>query len=318
MAIGSTGFGFTGIAPEVTKGTALAATHYIPVTRGEPTEATSVLLDQGMRASMTTTYGAVKGTTSASYDIEGDVFLDTIGFPLVGIFGADATTLAGPFLHTISLLNSGTGQCPSYTIWDYNGLQARKYPAATCSSLSLRLSAQELLTYSASYATFASVTDTTPTPSFSALDPVAGWVGTVNIAGGGTSTIVEEAEINFSRNVSVVDTIDGTANPSQIWQGPLSVSGRLTMVADAETEFTRYTAVTKPSLVFTFAQGTANIIITCTSVTYTDAKIERGEDYTQTSVQFEALGNTTDAGASGGLSPCKVLLTNAFAASAYD
>jgi len=41
------------------------------------------------------------------------------------------------FTHTFSLLNSGTGQGPSFTIVDYQGLQARKYAASTLASLSI-------------------------------------------------------------------------------------------------------------------------------------------------------------------------------------
>lgn len=316
MAIGNTGLGFIGIAKEATKGTAVAATAYIPVTSSSPNEATDVLIDQGMRNSMTTSYGSVKGTTSASLDLEGDVFLDTIGWPLTGIMGADAATGGPTFTHTISLLNTGTGQGPSHTLHDFNGLQARKYAAGTWSNVSLRFSAQELLTWSGSITSNASVTESTPTPSFTTVQPVAGWVGTATIAGG-ASTLVEEAEITFSRNVSVVQTIDGTADPNQIWQGPIDVSGRMTLVADAETEFLRYTGVTNPSLVFNFVQGAASITVTMTSTVYTDAQITRGDDFTQTAVQFTALGNTTDAGASGGFAPAKITLVNLIAGSIY-
>jgi hypothetical protein len=221
-------------------------------------------------------------------------------------------------VHTCSLLNSGDGQAQSFTLTDYNGLQARRYAAATESSLSLRLSAQELLTYSSAFTTFASVTLATPTPSFSALAPIAGWTGTVSVAGS-PNALVEELDLTFSRNVTPVFTVDGTSDPSQIWQGPLSVSGRIMFLAADETEFTRYLGVTSfPAVVVTLTQGTATIVVTMTSVVYTTAKIERGDDFSQVSVQFEAIANATDAGASGGLSPAKVVLTNSVAGSTYD
>src|SRR5690606_41604349 len=88
-APGATGFGFFGLALESTKGTAVAASAatWVPVSRADGDEATDILPDQGMRGSMATLYGAVKGTQSASYEVEGDVFLDTIGFYLAGILG---------------------------------------------------------------------------------------------------------------------------------------------------------------------------------------------------------------------------------------
>lgn len=318
-APGATGFGFTGLARETTKGTEVAASHYIPVTRADGDEATDVLPDQGMRGSMATLYGAVPGTKSATYDMEGDVYLDTIGFFLAGIMG-EASFLAGPpNTHVFSLNNDRAttkGQCPSFTIWDYQGLQARAYTASTLSSFTLRCSAQELLTYSASFTTNASTTETAPTPSFGTLAPIAAWVGTASVAGV-SSTLVEEAEISFSRNVSVVQTVDGSQNPIQIWQGPLSVSGRLMFVAPDEAEFLRYLNVTQPSLDLAFTQGTGSLTLAMEQLVYNSAKIERGEDFTQVSAQFDAVANTTNVGASAGFGPITVTLENDVATDIY-
>lgn len=327
---GATGFGWTGIALESTKGTAIAApTHGIPVTRADGDEATDVLPDQGMRGSMATMYGAVKGTQSASYDIEGDVYLDTFGFFLAAILGeSDFTAGVGtPNTHEFTLNNDRAttkGQCPSYTIFDYQGLQVRKYAAATCSSLSLRVSAQELLTYSASFTTNPSVTDTDATPSFGTLLPLPGWNGTVTI-GGSANSLVEEAEITFSRNVSVVQTVDGSTSPLQIWQGPLSVSGRVMFVAAAETEFLKYLSVDDGAspdgqvpMVFSFTQGDNSLAVTMSQVVYNSAKVERGADYTQVSAQYDAIANTTDAaGASAGFAPVQVTLLNDITTGTY-
>jgi hypothetical protein len=325
---GATGFGWTGIALETTKGTAIATpSHGIPVTRADGDDATDVLPDQGMRGSMATLYGAVPGTKSASYEIEGDVYLDTFGFFLAGILGESDFTAGTPNTHEFTLNNDHAttkGQCPSYTIFDYNGLQVRKYAAATLSSLSLRVSAQELLTYSASFTTRASVTDTDSVPSFGSLAPLPGWNGTVTI-GGVQNLLVQEAEINLSRNVSVVQTVDGSQNPIQIWQGPLTVSGRVTFLANAETEFLKYLAVTdggspdgQVPMVFAFTQSTNSLTVTMTQTVYNSAKVERGEDFTQVSAQFDAIANLTDAaGASGGLSPVKVELLNTVPTGTY-
>jgi hypothetical protein len=326
---GATGLGWTGIALEAAKGTAEdAPTHGIPVTRSDPNDATDVLLDQGMRGSMATAYGAVAGTKSASFDIEGDLYLDTIGFFLAGIFGESDFTVSGgggaPNTHEFSLLNSGTGQGPSYTLFHYSGIQVRKYAAATMASLTLRVSAQELLTYSASLVTHASVTDTDTVPSFSALEPLAGWVGEATI-GGSANTLVQEAEITFSRNVSVVQTVDGSQTPLQIWQGPMSVSGRVMFVAAAETEFLKYLSVTEGGspdgqvpMVLSFTQDDNSLEVTMSKCVYDSAKVETGEDFTQVSAQFTALANTTDAvGASAGFAPAKVLLLNDIATDVY-
>jgi hypothetical protein len=45
--------------------------------------------------------------------------------------------------------------------------------------------------------------------------------------------------------------------------------------------------------------------------------IERGEDFVQVSVDFNAQSNTTDAGASGGFSPISWTLKNAKPSGTY-
>lgn len=310
MAIGSTGFGFTGIGLEGTKGTAVAAGDYIPVTSADGEDATDVLRDEAMRASMATLYGAVKGTTTASYSMDGDVYVDTLGYLLAAIFGKRVSTgSSAPYTHTFTLKNDGDGQCPGYTIHDYQGLQARKYPYSMCSSLSLRVAAQELFTYSAAFTSQASVTESTPTPSFSSLSPIAGWTGGVTLAGS-SNALIEELDLTLTRNVTPVFAVAGSSNPVQIWQGPLSVSGRAMFIAADETEFSRYLNVTTPSMVVTLSQGTSSVVMQMSKIVYSSAKVERGDDFTQVSVQFDAIANATDAGPTGGLAPAQVVLTN--------
>lgn len=310
MAVGATGFGFMGIGVEATKGTSVAATDYIPATSMDGEDATDVLLDSGMRASMAVNYGGVKGVSTASYSAEGDVYVDTIGYFLAAILGDHAAVTTTTTAHTFSLQNSTDGQPPSYTIHDYQGLQARKYAYAMESSLSLRIAAAELFTYSSSWTSRSSVTESAPSPTFSALSPIAGWTGGMTLAGS-ANALIEEADISFSRNVTPIQTVAGVADPTQIWSGPLSVNGRLMFLAADETEFLRYLAVTSnPILVVTMTQGTASLALTMSKCIYTNAKVERGDDFTQVSVQFEALANTTDAGSSGGYSPIKAVLTN--------
>jgi len=319
---GATGFSFVGIGKETTKGTAVSATHYIPVTSMDGDDSCDILLDNGMRASMATSYGAVAGTKVGSFSMEGDVFVDTIGFPLAGIFGTGAFTGGTPNTHLFTLNNEKTttkGQCPSYSITDFNGLQTRRYAAATQASLSLRLTAQELFTWSAGWTTNPSDTLSVPTPSYGTLPPIAGWVGTVSVAGS-ANALVEEMDISISRNVTPVQTVDGTQAPALIWQGAMDVSGSIRFIADAEVEFLRYLnySGTPHAMEVTFTQGTAEVKATLSQVVYTSAKVDRGDDFTQVTAQYQALANATDAGVSGGFAPCKVSLKNSIATGIYS
>src|SRR2546423_12194492 len=98
---------FLGIAKEVTPGTPIASTFYIPVKSVTPSDNVVYLPDEGMRGSLAKTYGDVQGVTSSTFGFAGDVFPDAIGWPLAGVLGEVATTGASaPFSHTMDLLNT--------------------------------------------------------------------------------------------------------------------------------------------------------------------------------------------------------------------
>ena len=54
-----------------------------------------------------------------------------------------------------------------------------------------------------------------------------------------------------------------------------------------------------------------------TKCAFTVARIERGKDYVELSVNYRAQANTTDAGVTAGYSPIKVVLQNAKASGTY-
>jgi hypothetical protein len=101
----------------------------------------------------------------------------------------------------------------------------------------------------------------------------------------------------------------------------VSASGKLTLVMEDDTQYLNYLNNSKPSLDINFSQGAGaaavQVKLHMTKAAYTAAEISRGKDYIELSVDFDALANTTDAGASGGYSPIKVTLQNAVAASTY-
>lgn len=78
---------FLGIALEATPGTAVAPTMFLPVKTMTPMDKLTLLPDEGLRGAPVKTYSHVPGPLWAEYDFGGDVYADSIGWPLVGLLG---------------------------------------------------------------------------------------------------------------------------------------------------------------------------------------------------------------------------------------
>lgn len=317
----STNLSFLGIAKETTPGTPVTATAFIPVSAPTGKDALTLLDDKGLRGAMVDTFGQVAGVKSGTLDFSGDVFPDTVGWPLAGILGDVATTGAtAPYTHTMSVLNSSDGQPKSYTLVDYYATATRAYPGAKISEFGLKFSADGMLTYDAKATTFGSQVVTKPTPSFTAVSPLASWTGTVTL-GGNPLVTVTDGELNIKRPVTVIDTVNGSQNPAQLWSGPVSVDGKLTVIMEDDSQLTAYLAATDTTLVLNFAGGAGagafQVQFTMSKVKYQAAEIGRGKDYVELAITFAANANTTDIGVSAGYSPIKATLQNAIATGVF-
>ena len=318
---------YLGIAKEVTKGTIVAPTDFIPVAKDsiKPVDVVDALYDTGLRGSNVVNYNYLQGRTRSTFDFGGAVFVDTVGYSIAGLLGSVATTgVSAPFTHTISLKNSLTSgaddQPISYTLTDFYAADVRSYPGCQFSDFSLKFNADGMLEYDAKTTGWQSSQVADPTPTFSTLLPTQVWRGTVSIAGSPVSNAMT-GNIDMMRSVSPVYGISNTQNPFNIFLGPLEVTGKITFIMENDTELTRYLSNTQPAITLKWNYGTGaneiNLEATITKGAYTAAVIERGEDYVQVSVDLNAQANATDAGSTGGFAPIKWTLQNAKASGTY-
>jgi hypothetical protein len=318
---------YLGVAKEVTKGTAVTPTDFIPVMASslKPVDIIDPLYDEGLRGSNVKNYNYIPGRTRSTIDFGGTAFPDTIGYALAGVLGDVATTGASaPFTHTMSLENSAVAaadaQPLSYTFTDFYAAAVRAYSGVQMHDFTLKFNADGMLEYDAKGTGFASAAAATPTPSFSTILPTPVWRGSVSIAST-TITNAISGEISMKRPVTPIYGISTIQNPYSVFVGPLEVTGKITFVMEADTELTRFLTNTQPTLVFNWAYGTAaaavQIQATLTKGAYVAAAIDRGSDFVQISVDINGQGNTTDAGASAGFSPIKWVLQNAKASGTY-
>lgn len=318
---------FIGIAKEVTKGTPVAATDYLPVLKDsvKPADVIGALYDNGLRGSNVVNYNYIPGREYSTFDFSSAGFADSIGYALAGVLGSVATTGASaPFTHTISLKNSQTAaaddQPIAYTITDFYSAAVRQYPGCQFSDFSLKWTADGLLEYDAKLTGWSSTTTTVPTPTFSTLLPTPVWTGTVSIGGSAVSNNMS-GNIDMSRSVTPVFGVSNTQNPFNVFLGPLEVTGKLEFIMENDTELTRYLNNTQPAIVLNWTQGAGatltQIQATITKGAYVAALIDRGDDFVKVSVDINGQANTTDAGTTGGQAPIKWVLQNAKASGTY-
>lgn len=300
---------YVGIAKEVTKGTAVAPTDFIPVLASsvKPVDVIDPLYDMGLRGSLVNSYNYIQGRTRSTFDFGGSVFADTIGYPLTGILGEVATTGASaPYTHEISLLNAtavgANAQPLSYTLTDFYAAGVRAYSGVQIHDFTLNFAADGLLAYEAKGTGFASATASTPTPSFSTVLPTPVWRGTVSI-GGSPVTNTMSGTLTMSRPVTPIYGISDTQNPYSVFLGALTTTGTFTFTMENDTELTRYLNNTQPAIILNWAYGTGSTAVqiqaTVTKGAYVVTNIDRSSDFVTITCDINAQGNTTDAGAVG-------------------
>ena len=318
---------YLGIAKEVTKGTVVAPTDFIPVAKDnlKPVDVVDPLFDTGLRGSNVVNYNYIQGRSRSTFDFGGAVFADTIGYSIAGLLGSVATSGASaPYTHVISLENSLTSdvdvQPISYTLTDFYAVDVRSYPGCQFSDFSLKFNADGMLEYDAKTTGWASSTVSDPTPTFSTVLPTPVWRGTVSIAGASVATAME-GNIDMTRAVTPIYGISNTQNPYQIFLGPLEVTGSIKFVMENDSQLLNFLNNSQPAIVLDWAYGSGatqvQISATITKGAYTAAVIERGDDFVSVTIELNGQANTTDAGSTGGFSPIKWTLKNAKPSGTY-
>lgn len=309
-----------GVFKETTRGTGGAATDFIPVKKFDPKDMPIWLIDKGWRGSMIDGYDQQQGPIFSQIDHELDVFSDTFGYYLSGMYGDVSFTTGTPNVWTFAPLNSGTGQPTSFCFTDGNAEQSKRWAGQQVHDLTVKGNAAGLLTATAKSTGFKSSTTTYPTTSYSSEVVLPSWnvVSTVN---GATSTLVEDFEISMKRTVKVIHTNDGTADPYAVFVGAMSCTGKMTFVYEDETHYTNFLNNTRGALDFNLSTGAGAALRTVqyhsSKTGFQTAEPDRSQEYMRLPVTFQALGNITDAGASGGYSHSKWTLKNTKATGTY-
>jgi len=302
-----------GIAKETTKGTWITSTAFLELDTFTPEDKYTMLPVVGLRGSMVKQFGSVQGVGIGQISMGGAVFADTIGWALAGVLGDLVTTgTVAPYSNVISVLNSGLGQPTSHSLThNYQATKSRGYAAAQWTEVELTYTGPDLAKFTGKTTSLLSAQETSPTASYTAVLPFAAWQ-CVCLIGGVALTTVTEATVTMTRTLSVINGLNGSQNPAQIFIGDLDVKWKVSGLADAADAFLlEYLNNTQPSIDLTMTQSTSAILeVHSTSVAMESGPFKADKDVISIDLSGTANANTTDVGASGGYSPVKVTLTN--------
>jgi Phage tail tube protein len=241
------------------------------------------------------------------------------------------TLVSAPFTHVFSLLNPGsltgsvTGQPPTHSFAHRNqvagsgGYYADLYPYGCLSQIKLNGAASGLLTWSGNLTSWpqqAPASAFTIAPSSTRAIPA--WKGTSTIAGSTISNVTTWG-ITLNRDLEPIPTVDGQQAPSAIARGGLTGQFNLTVnPAVDESILNDYLNNTQPTLLWTTSNGLSGASLVSFSVAaqlagFNSAKLTAGKTVYGYNAAGDLVLNTTNAGQSGGYSPCQITLQNSIA-----
>lgn len=322
------------IEPANAQGTPVTSTpaFTMPINSVLPEPKPTWLDDSAMRMAMGETYNRIQGPVHEEISFAGPAFLDILPLLLNNILGDITSTGTLPVSHAVSLLNSGTAQPKTLTMLAWQGTPAttstRVYPGVALSELTIAGNADSaLITIEAKGLSYPSlVLPTTPavyTPTL--VVPLATWrfaLGLGGTASGAPNKTVRDFSLTITRQLRVENTMQNSQSPAIIQRGTVGVTASLTSTIPGDETFVLYLLNnTQPQLQIIGDIGTSatnyGLTVDMQQAAWDTNAIKTDEEAIGYNGSVVAIANTTNVGASGGYSPCKVTVRNQTAAGSY-
>ncbi len=238
----------------------------------------------------------------------------TLTYPLINA-QASGATVTGLTSHAFSLLNNGTGQPPSVSLWDNDGEEWRTMTACQIDELTIKGNATGLIDYTTSlFGNPATGNASAPSTSYTTAETPAPW--TVQVLLGGTQLVtVEDWEFDFKRGVKPIPALTGTKEYLAYFADVLESTAKLTFVEQSSSPYLDdYENGVKQSLDLTFFDLATGFLanIHSTSAIFTSGQLDRSKEYCTVACDVQLLPTSTDATA-GGRSPVKITIGNTVA-----
>ena len=239
---------FAGIAIEATPGTAMTAPAlYIPNKIGLKNKQPQIYVDDD-RGTVDKNYTSTPGTRHAEGDWKGAWFNDTSGYLLKLAMGTDvvtqpdATNCPTVQLHTFALADIP----PAATIFkSYVGKQyVASYTALEKLNIKWNAASKEIEN-DASFKSlwYVPYSGSTLTPTYSELNPFAGYLPVISLNGTQTFDVLD-MEIDFTRKIELFYPSAGVPDFSRIDYGERECKIKFTARFDTDAVYLRYTGHT--------------------------------------------------------------------------
>jgi hypothetical protein len=291
----------TGIAKETTWGTPVAPTtleQFPPVLNPKLEDIIESVYDDGYRSRASQHQGYQQGFRQSKYTFESLWHPETCGTWLMGIMGTDGYS-AGT-THPFSVLN--TALPPSYTVQDFYGIggtNTRSLAGMYFDTVTMSGTDKGPLKATVSLmGGKASALVAKPTSVYTAKQPFLSWQGALTLNSVGNLKIIAY-DLTLKRNVLPILAM-GVQDPSAALSAQFTASGKMVFSTQDDTEYLLYAntgqAAFPISMVFT--SGANTLTITMTKAQFeTPTAFDRGSPFVKTSVTFQGIDNSTDAGA---------------------
>lgn len=304
---------FAGLAKETTWGTAVPATTFYPILKPKHAVKYQTILDQGFRSNAAKDQGWFQGTAHTEIDYPDMMFYpDDSGHLFMGMLGTDTISGAGPYTHTITLLNSALP--PSYTLVKFDALlaTARSVAGSYMEDVTLKFAHRGALTVGVKARGKIEANVTAPSNTYSSAPILMPWQGALTLGGGSNAKLIDFS-LNIKRPVELIFGINNSQDATAGNVGPIEVTGKMTFVPTDFTEINYYLNNTQPATSIVFTSGTNTLTLQMTKTAFEDpTELDHGSAYAKISASFRAIANATDAGT--GNSPLKVIAVNGKAA----
>lgn len=300
-----------GLAIEVTPGTPVTATAWVPIPMGgfKPQDVLKYVPDEGFRGQPTEVFGQYLGVTSSTYDVDGMLFPLSGGNFFAAIFGADTVTGTTDVTHSFKLASDGS--VPSYTISDYYVAGARQWPGCKLEKLVIKFTPEAGVSYTANWLGWPSATYTTSTQTFESEAFFLGWQGAISLAGTADANLSSLTLTLTRQKSAALFSAADSQSPYDIFVGPMTADWDVEYFMGDDSEYTPALTQATQAVVATITQTTGSAVLTLTSnaVQWTQPTINRAKDYILVSVKGSGVYNSTDGG------PVAVTLLNTISTS---
>lgn len=286
------------------------------------------LKDTSLRGVMTTgPFGVQAGVQIGELTFpESPIYCDSFGMALGNIMG-DVVTTGGsaPYTNAFAQLNSATGQPTTHTIEQYYGPTvtsgARLFTAIAFSEVVIMWDvAKKWLSWSGKAACWASSpAGSAPTNTPPTVKPIPSWQMAMGLAGtavGSPITTCQSGKLTLTREVSPEYGGANTQNPYVMARGSFNAKfSDLVFITTNETIYTDMISNTQPQTQWVWSQGTGasqiGLQVDAQQTPLEKAVPNFGGKIIKWSADGDFIANSTNVGASGGLCPLKITLTNA-------